>query len=95
MKRIKINFIQLGDAFMRKFDMYWCSNPDWYEFKDGIRVMKKTAPKQAQESYNNYLKEKQWVDEVTVRTLVIPKNDTGIEYYEENDAEWNRGSYET
>lgn len=43
---------------MRRYDLYWLSNPDWWEVKDGVPVIKKDAPKDAQESYRNYLEQK-------------------------------------
>ena len=46
-----------GGKLMRKFDFYWQSNRDWWEFKGFIAVLKPDAPQEAQESYQRYLKE--------------------------------------
>ena len=44
---------------MRKMGFYWKSNPDWwYRKENGVCVLKDTAPKEAKESYERYLK--QW-----------------------------------
>lgn len=46
-----------GDHNLVKLDNYWCSNKDWIEFtKDGV-ILKKDAPKEAQESYRKYLEQ--------------------------------------
>lgn len=42
---------------MTKMDCYWMSNHDWWYFKNGRRVLKDTAPKEAQESYKRYLEQ--------------------------------------
>lgn len=42
---------------MRKYDLFWQSNRDWWEFKNHIPVVKETAPPEAQESYKRYLKQ--------------------------------------
>lgn len=46
-----------GDT-MRKYDLYWRSNPEWWDIKEGIPVIREDAPKEAQESYHNYLSQK-------------------------------------
>lgn len=43
---------------MRMIDMYWMSNPDWWELRNHIPVVKETAPTEAQESYKKYLEQK-------------------------------------
>lgn len=40
---------------MRKLDYYWMSNPDWWEFDGLVPVVKKNAPKEAQDSYKRYV----------------------------------------
>ena len=42
---------------MRKLDLYWKTNRDWWEFKNHIPVVKDDAPLAAKESYQNYLKQ--------------------------------------
>lgn len=42
---------------MKNVDLYWRSNKEWWEFRNHIPVIKKDAPKVAQESYNRYLKQ--------------------------------------
>lgn len=39
----------------RKLDIYWRSNPDWWEYNDkDIAVVKSSAPPEAQESFKRY-----------------------------------------
>ena len=42
---------------MRKIDMFWQSNDDWWEFRNGIPTVKEKAPQEAQESYARYLEQ--------------------------------------
>ena len=42
---------------MRKLDLHWRSNPEWWELKNHIPVVKKDAPPEAQESYQIYLQQ--------------------------------------
>lgn len=42
---------------MRKLDLYWRSNPDWWELNNHIPTVKKDAPLEAQESYQIYLQQ--------------------------------------
>ncbi len=42
---------------MRKLDLFWESNDDWWECKDGIPVLKESAPQEAKESYEHYLEQ--------------------------------------
>lgn len=39
---------------MRKLDIYWKSNRQWWEFQNHIPTIRKDAPPEAQESYANY-----------------------------------------
>ena len=39
---------------MRKLDLYWRSNPDWWEWKNLIPTIRDDAPEEAQESYDRY-----------------------------------------
>ena len=40
---------------MTKYDMYWKSNKEWWEYNEWHRpVIKKSAPKYAQMSYRHY-----------------------------------------
>lgn len=39
---------------MRKVDLYWTTNKDWWEFKDHVRVIKEDAPIEAKVSYERY-----------------------------------------
>lgn len=43
---------------MKMLDLYWRSNPNWWELKNHVPVVKETAPPEAQESYKQYLKQK-------------------------------------
>ena len=40
---------------MRRLDLYWMKNKDWWKFENGCTIIKDTAPQDAQESYNRYL----------------------------------------
>lgn len=43
---------------MKKIDLFWKSNRDWWEYdKDYVPIMKESAPLEAKESYNRYLKQ--------------------------------------
>ena len=42
---------------MRKYENYWSTIPDWYFFKDGFPVMSESAPKEAKESFEQYLEQ--------------------------------------
>ncbi len=42
---------------MRRLNLYWRSNRDWWEFDNHIPVIKKDAPPEAQESYKLYLQQ--------------------------------------
>lgn len=39
---------------MRKLDLYWMSNHDWWYFKNHIPTIKDDAPEEAQVSYDRY-----------------------------------------
>lgn len=40
---------------MRKVDLYWMSNRDWWEVHDLVISLKEDAPEDAQVSYDRYL----------------------------------------
>lgn len=42
---------------MRKIDMHWQSNVEWWEVKGNIPVLKEDAPQEARESYEHYLEQ--------------------------------------
>ena len=42
---------------MRAYDVFWMSNQDWYEIRNGVRIIKEDAPSDAQESFNHYLEQ--------------------------------------
>lgn len=42
---------------MRKVDLFWQSNREWWEFRDHIPVVKASAPPEAQASYQRYLEQ--------------------------------------
>ena len=42
---------------MRKIDLYWKSNRDWWEYKGLIPIIKDNAPPEAKASYERYLKQ--------------------------------------
>lgn len=80
---------------MVSLESYWMKNRDWTHFEDGRRVVNDDAPEEAKASYEKYLNQLDDIDRRTKRTLVIPKNQAGIAEYEDNDADWSCGDYET
>ena len=43
---------------MKKVDLYWKSNPAWWEYnKDLIPIMKESAPPEAKASYERYIQQ--------------------------------------
>jgi len=50
---------------MKKVDLFWQSNRDWWEFRNHIPAVKKTAPPEAKASYQRYLEQTKY--EGTVR----------------------------
>lgn len=42
---------------MRKIDLHWQSKDEWWEFENGIPVVRKDAPDEAQESYRRFLEQ--------------------------------------
>ena len=42
---------------MKKVDMYWMSNRDWWFFQDGNYHIKDDAPDEAKVSFERYLKQ--------------------------------------
>lgn len=58
---------------MRKFDVYWKSNKEWYEYDGLVPKLKEDAPKEAQESFEHYLQQKKETatEERTIRFEMI------------------------
>ena len=44
---------------MTNLDLFWKSNPEWFERNGFNCKIKPDAPKEAQESYQNYLRQKE------------------------------------
>ena len=42
---------------MKKVDLFWQSNDEWWELRNHIPVLKETAPPEARESYQHYLEQ--------------------------------------
>lgn len=73
---------------MRKVDLFWKSNRDWWEFIDDVLVLKESAPQEATESYEHYLEQMNsehirkikcdWQDEFAPHILA-----RGKKYFEE------------
>ena len=42
---------------MRRIDMYWLSNKNWYHRENGVAVINEDAPEDAKRSYNRYLEQ--------------------------------------
>ena len=42
---------------MRKFDIYWQSNKDWFYFDGFMPKVKDDAPQEAKDSYKHYLQQ--------------------------------------
>ena len=43
---------------MKKLDLYWRSNPEWWELRNHIPCVKDNAPHEAKESYKRYQEQK-------------------------------------
>ena len=85
---------------MRKIDMFWQSNDDWWEFRNGIPTVKEKAPQEAQESYARYLEQTTeecerninpaWKEEFAPQILA-----RGMKYFEEGHVTCIRKSGNT
>lgn len=75
---------------MVRLESYWSSNKDWWHWDNGIRVMNDDAPEEAKESFRRYKQQLADIDRRTGRWLVIPKNQEGWDYYDDNDADWSK-----
>ena len=42
---------------MKKLDLYWMSNRDWWEVKNLVPTIKSNAPSDAKASYARYLEQ--------------------------------------
>ena len=50
---------------MEKLDLRLVSNPDWWERNENYaKVLKPNAPKEAQDSYEHYLEQCKYYDEI-------------------------------
>ena len=53
---------------MRKLDLYWTDNPDWwYRDENGVRHIKEDAPEDAKKSYEHYLEQQKRHEETLKR----------------------------
>lgn len=43
---------------MRKFDVYWKTNKDWYYYDGLVPKLKENAPEAAKESFEHYKRQK-------------------------------------
>lgn len=46
---------------MTKYDLYWETNPEWYDYtddEDAVPYLTEAAPPEARESFERYLEEK-------------------------------------
>ena len=46
---------------MTKYDLYWKTNPEWYDYtddEDAVPYLTEAAPPEARESFARYLEEK-------------------------------------
>lgn len=48
---------------MRKLDLFWMTNDEWWESIDFVPTLKADAPPEAQASYQRYLKQTEDDDE--------------------------------
>lgn len=49
---------------MRKYDFFWATNEDWYDWtEEGDRIIKPDAPPEAQESWKRYRQQKKRASE--------------------------------
>ena len=61
---------------MRKYDMYWSSNPDWFEYDDDLfPVLTDNAPEDAKESFKNYLAQKGYTDKLDELHITEGRNE--------------------
>lgn len=42
---------------MRKMDLHWMDNDEWWHVENGRPIVKPDAPAEAQESYKRYLED--------------------------------------
>lgn len=42
---------------MKKLDLYWKSNREWWEYENHVPKIKESAPTEAKESFQNYTKQ--------------------------------------
>lgn len=47
-----------GADSMKKFDVYWKSNKDWYFYDGFVPKLKEDAPEEAKKSFEHYLQQK-------------------------------------
>ena len=80
---------------MVSLEHYWMRNDEWIHYENGRLVLNDDAPEEAKERYRTYLNQLEAIDRRTTRTLIIPKNQAGIDDYEDNDVDWSLGDYET
>jgi hypothetical protein len=77
---------------MKKIDLFWQSNPAWWEFRNHIPTVKENAPQEAQESYARYIEqmtekeiailEPEWKEDFTPLILM-----RGKKYFEEGNVQ--------
>ena len=80
---------------MVKLESYWQTNSGWVHFEKTGYVINNNTPEEAKRSYQINLKQLADIDRRTQRYLVIPKNQDGIDEYEDHDPDWMRESFET
>lgn len=51
---------------MRKLDLFWKSNHNWWESKDGVSVLKERTSQETRGSYEHYLEQ---TGEERIRTI--------------------------
>ena len=50
---------------MKKLDLRWASNPNWWERNENYaKVLKPNAPKEAQDSYQHFLEQCKYYDKI-------------------------------
>lgn len=80
---------------MVKLETHWRSNRAWFHYEGWKRVLNNDAPEEAKRSYRVYLQQLLDIDRRTDRLLVVPKNQESVDEYEDHDADWSLGSFET
>ena len=79
---------------MVKLELLWSTNPAWSHWEGWNQVLNDDAPEEAKRSYQRYLHQLADIDRRTERNRIIPKGQTGIDYYKKEEPLWEAGYYD-